>query len=151
MGTSLRPPWPCGPVAMIACDDRGRNSFRHASDDFLGFAVPKQARRIIPPNQVRIPTDWSFISSCSPPHLAVTQLLLISELWLTLTRTFTVLFMRLHRRTWASQAQRQPTLAQATLATCRWRAGGGFLKNKKKEVKKPTSGAMPLVIAPYAG
>ena len=83
----------------------------NASDDFLGFAVPKQARRIIPPNQVRIPTDWSFISSCSPPHLAVTQLLLISESWLTLTRTFTVLFMRLHRRTWASFHSAQPSNA----------------------------------------
>ena len=48
------------------------------------------------------PTDWSFIASCSPPHLAVTQLLLITELWLSPTRTFTVLFTRLHRRTCAS-------------------------------------------------
>jgi len=48
------------------------------------------------------PTDWSFISSCSPHHLAVTQLLLITELWLSPTRTCTVLFMRLRRRTCAS-------------------------------------------------
>lgn len=55
-----------------------------------------------PAESSSFPTDWSFISSCSPPHLAVTQLLLITELWHSPTRTFTVLFMRLHRRTCGS-------------------------------------------------
>lgn len=54
------------------------------------------------------PTGWSFISSCSPSHLAVTQLLLITESWLAPTRTLIMLFMRLHRRIWASFHSAQP-------------------------------------------
>ena len=59
----------------------------------------EKARRNTLPNQVRYPTDWLFTSSCSPPHLTVTQLLSVTEPWLTPTRTFTVLLKRLSRRT----------------------------------------------------
>jgi hypothetical protein len=43
--------------------------------------MESQARRALPPNQVRYPTDRQFASSCSPPLLAATQLL--STSWLT--------------------------------------------------------------------
>jgi hypothetical protein len=45
----------------------------------LGFAMVTQARRSIPPKQVRYPTGCSFASSCSPPRLAATQLLSASQ------------------------------------------------------------------------
>ena len=64
-----------------------------------GFVLSAQTCRHIPPNRVRYPTDQSFISGCSPPRLTATQLPLITELWLPPTRTSTVLFMRLRRRT----------------------------------------------------
>jgi hypothetical protein len=53
--------------------------------------MSEQARRYIRPKRVRFTTDRSFVSSYSPPHLSVTQFLSITELWPTLTRTFTVL------------------------------------------------------------
>ena len=55
------------------------------------FAMRMQARRHTPPNRVRFTADRQFASSCSPPHLAATQLLSATGHWLTLTRTFTVL------------------------------------------------------------
>ncbi len=58
-----------------------------------------KARRNTMPNRVRYPTDWLFTSSCSPPHLTMTQLLSVTELWHTLTRIFTVLLKRLSGRT----------------------------------------------------
>ena len=45
------------------------------------------------------PTDRSFAFSCSPPHLAVTQLLSATESWLPPTRTCTVLLGRPPGRT----------------------------------------------------
>ena len=36
-------------------------------------------------------TDCPFASSCSPPHFAMTQLLIATTLWLTPTGTFTLL------------------------------------------------------------
>ena len=45
-----------------------------------GFAMESQARRALPPNQVRYPTDRQFVSNCSPPRLAATQLLSTSGL-----------------------------------------------------------------------
>ena len=38
------------------------------------FAMSEQARRYTPPNRVRFTADRQFVSSCSPPHLAMTQL-----------------------------------------------------------------------------
>ena len=43
---------------------------------FPGFALLGQARRSARPNRVRHPTDCPFVSSCSPPPLTRTQLLL---------------------------------------------------------------------------
>jgi len=63
------------------------------------FAMYEQARRSAPPNRVRPPTDRQFASGCSPPRLAATQLPSASELWLSPTRTFTVLMQRPHGRT----------------------------------------------------
>ena len=63
------------------------------------FAMNEQARRYTPPNRVRYPADRQFASGCSPPHLMVTQLPSATGLWLTPTRTYTVLFARLHGRT----------------------------------------------------
>jgi hypothetical protein len=39
-----------------------------------GFAFRSQARRHTRPYRVRHPTDWKFVSSCSPPRLTTTQL-----------------------------------------------------------------------------
>src|SRR5271167_1251568 len=39
-----------------------------------GFAMNEQARRTMPPKQVRHPAGCSFASSCSPPRIAATQL-----------------------------------------------------------------------------
>ena len=66
---------------------------------FPGFATLVQARRNIPPKQVRHPTDRQFVSSCSPPRLATTQLLSTTELWRTPTGICTLLIARLHGRT----------------------------------------------------
>jgi hypothetical protein len=63
------------------------------------FAMSEQARRSSPPNRVRYPTDQQFASGCSPPRLGATQLPSASELWLSPTRTFTVLMQRPHGRT----------------------------------------------------
>ena len=63
------------------------------------FALESQARRSSPPNRVRYPTDRQFASGCSPPRLAATQLPSASELWLSPTRTLTVLMWRPHGRT----------------------------------------------------
>ena len=63
------------------------------------FALVSQARRSSPPNRVRYPTDRHFASGCSPPRLAATQLPSATELWLSPTRTFTVLMWRPHGRT----------------------------------------------------
>ena len=43
------------------------------------FATYEQARRSSPPNRVRSPTDQQFVSGCSPPRLAATQLPSTSE------------------------------------------------------------------------
>ena len=66
---------------------------------FPGFATLVQARRNTPPKQVRYPTDRKFVSSCSPPRLATTQLLSTKQLWLTPTGICTLLITRLHGRT----------------------------------------------------
>ena len=39
-----------------------------------GFATNEEARRAMTPNRDRHPAGCSFASSCSPPHLSVTQL-----------------------------------------------------------------------------
>ena len=72
---------------------------RQRDQRFSGFALESQARRSSPPNRVRYPTDQQFASGCSPPRLAATQLPSATELWLTPTRTFTVLIWRPHGRT----------------------------------------------------
>ena len=72
----------------------------------------EQARRYIPPNQVRYPADRQFASSCSPPRLATTQLLSASGSWLAPARTSTVLCVRLHGRT-HSGVRRNPTNGSA--------------------------------------
>jgi len=38
------------------------------------FTLNPQARRYVRPNRVRYPTDCRFVSGCSPPRLAATQL-----------------------------------------------------------------------------
>ena len=43
------------------------------------FAMIPLARHIIWPKQVHFITDWLFIFSCFPPHLAVTQFLSITD------------------------------------------------------------------------
>ncbi len=58
---------------------------------FPGFAMNEQARRCTPPYRVRYPTDRQFASGCSPPRLSATQLPSATGLWLTPTRTCTVL------------------------------------------------------------
>ncbi|MDO9011692.1 MAG: hypothetical protein Q7U78_07795, partial [Gallionella sp.] len=69
-----------------------------------GFTLNEQARRHTPPKRVRFTTDRQFASSCSPPRLATTQLPSATEIWHTPTRTFTVLFARLHGRTHSAKA-----------------------------------------------
>jgi hypothetical protein len=44
-----------------------------------GFVHSSESRRAARPNRVRVPTDWSFASRYSPPHLAATQLRSASE------------------------------------------------------------------------
>jgi len=72
---------------------------RQRDPRFSDFALESQARRSSPPNRVRYPTDQQFASGCFPPRLAATQLPSATELWLTPTRTFTVLIWRPHGRT----------------------------------------------------
>ncbi len=54
------------------------------------------------PKRVRHPTDQQFISSCSPPPLARTQLLSISTFRPNLARTFTLLIQHTYKRTSAA-------------------------------------------------
>ena len=49
-----------------------------------------QTRRLALPNRIRYPADCPFASSCSPPHLTMTQLLSATALWHTPTGTFTL-------------------------------------------------------------
>jgi len=80
------------PICRFSC---------HVNAD-SGFQASPSTRRLAatrPPKQVRYPTDCLFAFNCSPPHLAVTQLLLATELWHSPTRTFTLLLIRLHGRT----------------------------------------------------
>src|SRR6266508_4157110 len=60
------------------------------------FALSEQARRSSPPNRVRSPTDRQFASGCSPRRFGPTQLPSATELWHTLTRTFSVLMWHQH-------------------------------------------------------
>jgi hypothetical protein len=66
---------------------------RHRQRDHLipGFTMNEEARRTAPPKRVRFTTDRKFASGCFPPRLAATQLPSATGLWLTPTRTFTVL------------------------------------------------------------
>ena len=61
------------------------------------------------PNRVRHPTVYLFISCCSPPRLATTQLRLISDLG-DPDRTFTDLTMCAFRRTAGDVPVAKPTL-----------------------------------------
>ena len=63
----------------------------NAYDVFQTSPSPSQLVANTPPNRVRFTADRQFVSSCSPPHLAMTQLLSTTGPWLTLTRTSTVL------------------------------------------------------------
>jgi len=63
----------------------------NAYDVFQASPSPSQLAAITPPNRVRFTAHRQFVSSCSPPHLAMTQLLSTTGPWLTLTRTSTVL------------------------------------------------------------
>jgi hypothetical protein len=82
------------------------------------FAMHEKARRSSPPNRVRYPTDRQFASGCSPPRLAATQLPSASELWLTPTRTLTVLMWRPHGRTHAGE-NRHPGILWGRIADAR--------------------------------
>jgi hypothetical protein len=44
---------------------------------WTGFDICEQSPRQAWPNRVRVPTDWSFTSGCSPPFLRETQLPLL--------------------------------------------------------------------------
>ena len=94
------------PITFRPCRPQPQNAPRHRfvrpvqRDGWVsGFAIRSQARRNIPPNRVRHPTDRPFASGCSPPRLAATQLPSATEFWHTPTRTSTVLVMRHHGRT----------------------------------------------------
>jgi hypothetical protein len=63
----------------------------NVADVFQASPYPSRLAAPLPPNRVRHPADWSFVSSCSPPRLAATQLLSTTEFWYSPTRTFTVL------------------------------------------------------------
>jgi hypothetical protein len=63
-------PMPCRSLANLW----PTSCFRPCSS--LDFTSNEQARRNVWPNRVRLPTDCSFVSSCSPPRLTATQLLL---------------------------------------------------------------------------
>jgi len=67
----LRPPvpMPCRGLANLW----QTSCFRPCSSP--DFTFDEQARRSVWPNRVRPPTDCGFVSSCSPPRLAATQLL----------------------------------------------------------------------------
>ena len=58
---------------------------------FLDFAVDTQARQRHRPKRVRYPTDCEFTSSCSPPQVALTQLLSVAGGKLHQKGTFTLL------------------------------------------------------------
>jgi hypothetical protein len=77
--------------------------------------MESQARRYTTPNRVRHPADRQFASGCSPPRLAATQLPSATELWLTPTRTYTVLVWRHRGRTIPALAGMTPNLIKATL------------------------------------
>jgi len=66
----LRPanPLPCRGLANLW----QTTCFRPCSS--LDFAIDEKARRCVRPNRVRPPTDCKFVSGCSPPRLAATQL-----------------------------------------------------------------------------
>src|SRR3972149_7758733 len=71
----------------------------------LGFTISARAPRFREPNRVRHPTDWSFTFSCSPRHLAMTQLLLVTGFHIGPVRTFIRLFSLPRRRTQKLPAQ----------------------------------------------
>src|SRR5262245_35853774 len=75
---------------------------------FSDFALHEQAHRSSLPNRVRSPTDQQFVFGCSSSRLTATRLPLATELWLPLTRTFTVLMWCPHGRTHAGIDGRHP-------------------------------------------
>ena len=77
------------------------------------FTMNEQARRYIPPNRVRYPTDRWFVFGCSPPRFTATQLPSATGPWLTPTRTFTVLLWHLHRRTHSGEGRNPAKLLDA--------------------------------------
>ena len=104
----------------------------------------EQARRYIPPNQVRYPADRQFASSCSPPRLATTQLLSASGSWLAPARTSTVLCVRLHGRTHSGVRRNPENLTNSR--PC-FRRGAAFSVAAAKRKKTPTE-RFPEAIAP---
>ena len=63
----------------------------NAYDVFQTSPSHSQLAAITPPNRVGFTAHRQFVSSCSPPRFAATQLLSTTGPWLTLTRTSTVL------------------------------------------------------------
>ena len=86
------PNHPAGPLIAFT---RHQQRERRFSD----FVMNEKTRRTAEPNRVRYPTDRHFVSGCSPPHLAVTQLPSTSGVWLTPRWTYTTLTKRLRGRT----------------------------------------------------
>ena len=64
----------------------------------------------LPAESSSSPADRQFASGCSPPRLAATQLPSATGTWLTPTRTYTVLFARLHARTRSADSLREGRL-----------------------------------------
>ncbi len=67
----------------------------------VNWASPVPSRLATTVGQIEFTcvTDQSFTSSCSPPRLAATQLLSVTECQNTLTETFTLLIRCNYRRT----------------------------------------------------
>jgi len=65
---------------------------------FSNFTLESQARRSSPPNRVRYPTNRQFASVAPHPASRRRSYLRLRSLWLSSTRTFTVLMWRPHGR-----------------------------------------------------
>ena len=81
---------------------------------------PAGSSPLFPAESSSFPTDHWFASGCSPPRFTATQFPSATGLWLSLTRTCTVLYRRPHERTTGGfQTRPYILLAQHSLLLCK--------------------------------
>jgi hypothetical protein len=71
--------WCARSSSMVLCGYRDRHPSFPRKAGFRASPLASRLAATTRPNRVRYPTDRRFISGCSPPHLAVTQLPSISD------------------------------------------------------------------------